>query len=71
MVIDGKTAAPLLDQFKVAQEAEGAAITALHDAMKSGMKDREILMALTDRMTETHNLKMDIWDQLQHHRLDG
>lgn len=65
MIIDGNEAGPLLEQFKIAQDAEGAAITALHDAMKGGMKDREILMALTDRMTETHNKKMDIWGQLQ------
>ena len=65
MIIDGNEAGPLLEQFKIAQDAEGAAITALHDAMKGGMKDHAILMALTDRMTETHNKKMDIWDQLQ------
>lgn len=70
MIIDGNAAGPLLEQFKIAQDAEGAAITALHAAMKSGMKDHGILMSLTDRMTETHNLKMDIWDKLQKHRLD-
>lgn len=70
MLIDGNSAGSLLEQFKIAQEVEGAAITALHDAMKGSMKDMEILMALTDRMTETHNKKMDIWDQLKQHRLD-
>lgn len=70
MVIDGNAAGPLLEQFKVAQEVEGAAVTALHDALKAGIRDDEILMALTDRMTETHNKKMDIWDQLQQFRLD-
>ncbi len=70
MVIDGNAAGPLLEQFKVAQDVEGAAITALHDALKSGMKDKEALMALTDRMTETHNRKMDLWDELQQFRLD-
>ena len=70
MVIDGNTAGPLLEQLKIAAAAEGVAITALHDAMKGGMKDKGILMALTDRMTEAHNKKMDIWDQLQQHRLD-
>ncbi len=70
MIIDGNEAGPLLEQFKIAQDAEGAAITALHDAMKGDMKDREILMALTDRMTATHNQKMEIWEQLQQHRLD-
>ena len=65
MIIDGNPAGPLLEQFKIAQDSEGAAITALHAAMAGGMKDHEVLMALTDRMTETHNKKMDIWDQLQ------
>jgi hypothetical protein len=70
MVIDGNAAGPLLEQFKVAQEVEGAAITALHDAIRGGMKENEVLIALTDRMTEAHNKKMDLWDQLQQHRLD-
>lgn len=70
MVIDGNAAGPLLEQFKVAQEVEGTAVTALHDALKAGIRDDETLMALTDRMTETHNKKMDIWDQLQQFRLD-
>lgn len=70
MIIDGTTAGPLLEQFKVAQDAEGVAIANLLSAMKSGIRDDATLMALTDRMTETHNNKMDIWDQLQQHRLD-
>ncbi len=70
MIIDGNAAGPLLEQFKVAQEVEGAAITALHNAMKGGAKDSTILMALTDRMSEAHNKKMDIWNQLQQFRLD-
>lgn len=70
MILDGNTAGPLLEQFKAAQDAEGAAIKALHDALKSGLKDGAVLMALTDRMTAAHNKKMDIWDQLQPQRLD-
>lgn len=70
MVIDGDAAGPLLEQLKIAAAAEGAAITALHDALKAGIRDDEILIALTDRMTEAHNKKMDIWDQLQQFRLD-
>lgn len=70
MVIDGNAAGPLLEQFKVAQEVEGAAVTALNDALKAGVRDDATLMALTDRMTETHNRKMDIWDELQQFRLD-
>ncbi len=70
MIIDGNVAGSLLRQFKTAQEAEGAAITALHEAMRGGITDKAILMALTDRMTEAHNKKMDIWDQVEKLRLD-
>ena len=70
MILDGNSADPLLEQFKSAQDAEGVAIAALHDAMKGGTKDKEILMTLTDRMTEAHNKKMDVWDQLQQFQLD-
>ena len=55
LILDGNSADPLLEQFKSAQDAEGVAIAALHDAMKGGTKDKEILMTLTDRMTEAHN----------------
>lgn len=71
MIFDMKSSKELFEKFQAAQAAEGAAITALHDVMKGGMKDKEILIALTDRMTEAHNKKMDIWDQLQQHRLDA
>ncbi|MCK9201351.1 MAG: hypothetical protein M0P59_07200 [Gallionella sp.] len=70
MIIDGNAAGPLLEQFKAAQEAESAAIMALHEAMKGGITDKEILTALTDHMTEAHNKKMDIWDQVEKLRLD-
>lgn len=70
MVIDGNAAGPLLEQFKLAQDAEGDAVTALHNALKAGIRDDVTLMALTDHMTEMHNKKMDIWDQLQQFRLD-
>ena len=70
MILDGNSADPLLEQFKSAQDAEGVAIAALHDAMKGGTDDKEILMTLTDRMTDAHNKKMDVWDQLQQFQLD-
>jgi hydrogenase maturation factor len=70
MIFDMNSSKELIEKLQTAQAIEGAAITALHDAMKGGMKDNATLMALTDRMTEAHNKKMDIWDQLQKHRLD-
>ena len=59
------------EKLQAALAAESVAITALHDALKSGLKDNKVLMALSDRMTEAHNKKMDIWDQLQQQSLDG
>ncbi len=70
MIFDMNSSKELIEKLQAAQAIEGAAITALHDALKGGMKDDKILGALTDRMTEAHNKKMDIWDQLQQHRLD-
>jgi len=71
MIFDMNSSKELFEKFQAAHADEGAAITALHDAMKGGMKDKESLISLTDRMTEAHNKKMDIWDQLQQHRLDA
>ena len=70
MIFDMNSSKELFEKFQAAQTAEGAAITALHDAMSGGIKDNTVLMSLTDRMTDAHNKKMDIWDQLQQHRLD-
>lgn len=71
MIFDINSSKELFEKFQAAQTAEGAAITALHDAMKSGMKDKEVLISLTECMSEAHGKKMDIWDQLQQHRLDA
>ena len=71
MIFDMTSSKELFEQFYAAQATEGAAITALHDTLTDGVKDNDILMALTNRMTEAHNKKMAIWDQLQQHRLDA
>jgi hypothetical protein len=60
----------LISDLKSASEAEGVAIGNLLAAMKSGVKDREVLGALTDAMERTHSAKMAIFDQLQEFRLD-
>ncbi len=70
MIFDMDSSKELFEKLQAAQAAEGVAITALHNAMKGGVKDSKALGALTDCMTEAHNKKMDIWDQLQQHRLD-
>ena len=71
MIFDMNSTKELFEHFYAAQAAEGVAINALLDTLNGGVKDNEILMALTNRMTETHNKKMDIWDQFQQHRLDA
>lgn len=70
MIFDMNSSMELIEKLQAAQAAEGVAITALHDALKSGIKDDDVLVALTDSMTDAHNKKMDIWDQLQQHRID-
>lgn len=60
---------PLFEEYKLARAIEGEAITALHAAMKGGLRDENALMELTQRMTDTHNKSMDIWDQLQQFKM--
>jgi hypothetical protein len=68
-VFDSNTAGPLLRQFEAANEAEGAAIRAVRAAQEA-RADTSTIMGLIDRMTEAHNKKMDIWEQLERLRLD-
>ena len=70
MIFDMNSTKELFGQFSAAQSVEVTAIAALHDALRGGVKDNEILMTLTDRMTEAHQKKMGIWHQLQQHRID-
>ena len=69
MIID-MNSKPLLDKLIAASEVEGAATKALLAALENGIRDSVTLDNLATRMTETHNKKMDIWDQLQQVRLD-
>jgi hypothetical protein len=70
MVFDSNAAGSLLEQLRIAKEAEAIAIRALGSALKSGVKNTETLRTLSDQMTEAHNNSMDIWNQLQKFRLD-
>ena len=70
MIFDSNAAGPLLEQLKIAKDAEAIAIQALHNALKGGVKETATLMALTDRMTEANNKSLDILNQLQKFRLD-
>lgn len=69
MIID-MSSKPLLDQLIVASEVEDTATKALRSALENGVRDSATLETLTNRMTETHNKKMDIWDQLEQVKLD-
>ena len=69
MIID-MSAKPLLEQFQAANEAEGVAIKELLAYMQGGGRDNQTLEALTNRMTSTHDKKMDIYAQLEAVRID-
>ena len=69
MIID-MSSKPLLAQLIVASEVEDTATKELLSALENGVRDSAKLEALTNRMTETHNKKMDIWDQLEQVKLD-
>ena len=51
---------PLFEQYKLVRAVENEAITALYSAMKSGVRDTQTLLDLTERMTDAHNNSMDI-----------
>ena len=59
----------LMEEFKAASDAEGSAIRNLHDLMKLSA-DMETLKQATKTMEDTHNRKMDLFNQMQAHRLD-
>lgn len=58
------SAKPLLDKLIAASSAEFEATNALLVALESGVRDNTTLELLTKNMTETHNAKMTIWNQL-------
>lgn len=60
----------LLTQFKAAGEAEGAATRELLAKMEA-RAPMNVLEAATQKMEDTHSAKMDLWDRMQSHRLQG
>lgn len=58
------SAKPLLDQLIAASSMEFEATNALLVALEGGVRDNATLELLTKNMTETHNAKMTIWNQL-------
>lgn len=69
-MIYGKDAIPLLERYKAAVAVEAAAISSLHGALQRGIKDRDVLDTLTQRMTDAHTASMDLLDELQQFRLN-
>ena len=70
-MILGKDALPLLEEFNVANEIEANAVKELRDYMQAGGKDEAILIELTNKMEETHNKKMELYQQVQKFKLDS
>ena len=68
-VLDSNKSGSLLEQFKAAQDAEGRAIRAVRTAQEIGA-DSATLIGLINQMTEIHNKKMSIWNQLEKQQLD-
>ncbi len=69
MVID-ESARPLLEEFQLANEAEGVAIKELLAYMQGGGRDRERMGTLTNAMSKAHGRKMDVYARLSEVRLD-
>lgn len=70
MIFEMNATKELFVKYLAAQEAETAAIKAFNLFIEQGGKDMLVAAALSKHMEETHNTAMDIWDQLQEHRLD-
>ena len=70
MIFDIDSTKDLFVEFHAAREIEYTAINLLLDALKGGNRDMAYIGELTTRMEDTHNHVMDIWEQLQQHRLD-
>ncbi len=69
MILDS-SAAPILERYKAAKDAEGEAIKALHSALASGERDQNRLLNLTEQMENAHNVAMAIYEELEAVRLD-
>ena len=69
MVLD-ISASPILERYKVAKAAENTAVIALHGALASGVREEQVLLALTKTMERTHDESMGIYAELNAVRLD-
>lgn len=70
MIFDMDSTKDLFEKYQAARDVEDAARKKYLAAMKSENKDMHTLGDLSTRMEDAHNKAMDIWDQLQQHRLD-
>lgn len=69
MILDS-SATPILERYRVAKDAEKAAIDRLHSALACGERDKKLLLELTEQMEQTHNAAMSIYEELNAVRLD-
>ena len=69
MILDS-SATPTLERFKMAADAESAAIKALLAALQDGVRDSAVLMPLTQAMENAGSEKMRIYRELETFRLD-
>lgn len=71
MPVYSEQALPLIQRYKAAHDAEGAAIQALLSYMQSGGVDQERLSKLTDAMTAALDKTTEIYADMQVFRIDG
>lgn len=55
----------LFEQFKVADKKEGEAIKELNTYMSSLNADRAIINKLMKAFEKSHEIKMELWNQLK------
>jgi hypothetical protein len=70
MPVYDHSAVPLLEKFQAASEVEAAAAREMLDYMQGGSGDRQVILALSEKMTRAHEAKMAIYKELQGLRID-
>lgn len=67
-MIFNEKAMPLMVKYLAACEIESLATQALLSSMENRNFDTD---ALTKKMTDAHSTAMDIWDDIQQHRINS
>ncbi len=69
MILDTR-ATPILERYKLAKDAEGAAISRLHSVLAAGERNEQTLLKLTEEMERAHHAAMLTYQELERGRLD-